>query len=87
MFWDRPHVHSDRPIWFNHSLPYLRKNDLSIRTYQVIVSFSYMTPDHFNMHEGLLDQFFHALPHVSLFLAIQYALNLPPRSRTSGTGS
>jgi hypothetical protein len=60
-FWDGPHMHCDSPIRFNHSCPDLGKNDFTIWTYEIIVSFCNMRPDNLDMKKGLPNQILHSL--------------------------
>jgi hypothetical protein len=61
-FRDWPHVHSDLPIWPDHRVPQLRKDDSAVRTHQVVVAFLYVRADHIDVQEALLDQALHSLP-------------------------
>jgi hypothetical protein len=57
----RPHVHRDVPVWLDDLLPYRRKNDFSIRPYQIIETFLYTRADNLDVKEGLLDELLHTL--------------------------
>jgi len=66
-FWLRhwPHVHRNRPIRFDHGLPYLWENNLSIGTDQIVMTLLYMWTNDINMQESLLDKLFHTLDSIS----------------------
>ena len=57
----RPHMHGNSPVRFDHSFPNLRKDDLTIRSNKVIVTFSHVRPNYINMKKCLPDKFFHSL--------------------------
>jgi hypothetical protein len=50
-----PHVHGDRPVRLDHCLPDLGKDDLSVRSNQVIMTIMNMGTDDFHVQESLLD--------------------------------
>lgn len=60
-----PHVHGDGPVGFDDLFPNARKDDLAIRTDQIVVAFLNVRADNVDMEEGLFDQFFHTLRTVS----------------------
>ena len=51
--WHRPHVHGDRPIWFDRGFPNSGQNDLPIWSDQIVVTFCNMRTETFDMQEGL----------------------------------
>ena len=57
----RPHMHRDRPIWLDHGLPYLGKDDFAIWSYQIIMALRYMLTKKIHMHECLSYQLLHTL--------------------------
>lgn len=60
-FWHRPHLHDDRPIWLDHRLPNLRKDDLAIGTDEVKVTIVYVLTNWFDVEKSLMDESFHSL--------------------------
>lgn len=67
-FRHRPHMHRYRPIWLNHCLPHLRKNNFAIWPDQIVMAFSNVLSEHVNMQESLLNQLLHTL----IVLAIEF---------------
>lgn len=57
----RPHVHGNGPVGFDHPFPDGGQNDLAIGTDEVVMAFLYAWPDNFHIQEGLLDEVFHTL--------------------------
>jgi hypothetical protein len=56
LLWYWPHLHLNQGVWLDHCLPDLRKDNLSIRTDQVVVTFVYVMADNIYVKESLLDQ-------------------------------
>jgi len=52
-FWHRPHVHRDRPVRLDGCFPDSGKNDLPIRSDQVVVAFCNMGAEAFDVQESL----------------------------------
>jgi len=63
-FRHRPHVHCNGPVWLDHCLPDLGKDDFAVWADEVIVAFMDMRADHVDVEEGLLDELFHTLEYV-----------------------
>jgi hypothetical protein len=59
--WNRPHVHSNRPIRFDCRFPNPGEEYFSIRANKIIVSLLHVWSKAFYMQESLTDEFFHAL--------------------------
>ena len=60
-FWHWPHVHGNVPVGLDYNLPYLWKNDLAIRSDEVVMAVVNVRPDDVHVQEGLLDELLHSL--------------------------
>lgn len=83
----RPHVHGDGPVGLDNNLPNLRKNNLTVRSDEIIVTFVDVGTDHIDMKESLLDEFFHSLDSLVLISSKCKIVNIPSKSCTNPRGS
>ena len=56
-----PHLHGNLPVRLDHPIPHRWQDDLAIRASQIVMTFPNMLPKLVDLHERLLDEFFHAL--------------------------
>lgn len=58
-------MHFDGPSRLNHHFPGLRKDNISVWVYEIIMALINVWTNNLHMQEGLFDQFLHSLQIIS----------------------